>query len=162
MTKALAELFSDDDRVDMAAASTAAWGLAQMGVAYAAYELGSDESVVKRVLAVAGFTTGLLLGLFVLGTFRVRVASWAAIWGLVCGFVVVFSVWLPSTGIAAGLPGWVPEFYKKPVLAWPWFAPLGAGTTIVVAVLLNLLVPPHGPAPAPTDGSPQPGLDPAR
>ncbi len=141
---------------------TAAWGAAQMGVAFAAYELASDQSVVKQVLAVAGFTTGLLLGLFVLGTFRVRVASWAAIWGLVCGFATVLWVWLPSTGVTTGLPAWVPGFYKKPVLAWPWFAPLGAGTTIVVAVLLNLLAPPHGPAPTPADGSPQPGLGPAR
>jgi hypothetical protein len=141
---------------------TVAWGVAQMGVAYAAWELGSDESVVKRVLAIAGFTTGLLLGLFVLGTLRVRVASWAAIWGLVCGFVTVFLAWLPSTGLTADLTGWVPEFYKKPFLAWPWFAPLGAGTTVVVALLLNLFSPPHGPAPEPADRSPESGLDPAR
>jgi SSS family transporter len=141
---------------------TVGWGVAQMGVAYAAWELGSDESVVKRVLAIAGFTTGLLLGLFVLGTLRVRVASWAAIWGLVCGFVTVFLAWLPSTGLTADLTGWVPEFYKKPFLAWPWFAPLGAGTTVVVALLLNLFSPPHGPAPEPADRSAEPVLDPAR
>lgn len=143
-------------------ALTVAWGVAQMGVAYAAWELGSDESVVKRVLAVAGFTTGLLLGLFVLGTLRARVASWAAVGGLVCGFATVFLAWLPSTGLTADLPGGLPEFYKKSFLAWPWFAPLGAGTTVVVALLLNLLSPLHGPAPEPADRSPEPGLDPAR
>jgi SSS family solute:Na+ symporter len=115
---------------------TAGWGLAQMGVAYAALKLGSDESVVFRVLAVAGFTIGLLLGLFILGSFRVRVQSWAALVGLVCGFVVVFAVWLPSTGVTKELD-WVADWYKGPILAWPWFAPLGAGTTVIVALLLN-------------------------
>ena len=33
---------------------TAVWGVAQMGVAYVAYQMGSNDSVVNRVLAVAG------------------------------------------------------------------------------------------------------------
>jgi solute:Na+ symporter, SSS family len=118
---------------------TAAWGVAQMGVAYAALKIGSDQSVVMRVLAVAGFTIGLLLGLFVLGSLPVRVPSWAALVGLVCGFVVVFLVWLPSSGLTNDLAG-VPEWYRKPILAWPWFAPLGAGTTVVVALALNAAI----------------------
>ena len=51
----------------------------------------------------------------------------------------VFAVWLPSTGATADLPEWVPAFYKRPLLAWPWFAPLGAGTTVAVALLANRL-----------------------
>jgi len=117
---------------------TAVWGVAQMGVAYAALQLGSDESIVKRVLAVAGFTMGLLLGLFILGSLQTRVRSTAALIGLVCGFVAVFLVWLPSTGVTKE-SGWVPNWYTKSILAWPWFAPLGAGTTVVVALILNSL-----------------------
>ncbi|MFM8273327.1 MAG: sodium:solute symporter family transporter [Gemmata sp.] len=116
---------------------TAVWGAAQMGVAYAAYQMGGNKSVVEQVLAVAGFTTGLLLGLFLLGSMRRPVQRWAALTGLVCGFLTVFAVWLPSSGLTADLPGWVPAFYKKPLLAWPWFAPVGAGTTILTAVVLN-------------------------
>lgn len=140
--------------------STAGWGVAQMGVAFAAYELGGNESVVKRVMAVAGFTTGLLLGLFFLGSLRVRVPSWAALAGVSCGFQAVLTVWLPGTGATAGLPGWVPDFYKRPLLAWPWFAPLGAGVTVLVALLLTALGRKHGPPPAPPDGGPEPGLGP--
>ncbi len=103
---------------------TVVWGIAQMGVAFAAYKLGGDESVVKKVLAVAGFTTGLLLGLFILGSLRRPVQSWAALTGLVCGFLAVLAVWLPSS-------------FGKPVLAWPWFAPVGTGTTVIVALIVN-------------------------
>ena len=103
---------------------TVVWGVAQMGVAFAAYKLGGDESVVKKVLAVAGFTTGLLLGLFILGSLRRPVQSWAALTGLVCGFLAVLAVWLPSA-------------FGNPVLAWPWFAPVGTGTTVLVDLIVN-------------------------
>lgn len=119
---------------------TAVWGVAQMGVAFAAYQFGGNKSVVEQVLAVAGFTTGLLLGLFLLGSMRTPVRSGAALSGLVCGFLTVFAVWLPSSGLTAGLPSWVPAFYKQPLLAWPWFAPVGAGATVLVALILNQLV----------------------
>ena len=128
---------------------TVVWGVAQMGVAYAAHLLGGNESIVARVLAVAGFTTGLLLGLFILGSLRMKVASWAALAGLVCGFLAVLSVWLPAQ-------------FGPPILAWPWFAPVGTGTTVLVALLLNALRPAHGPPAAPLDGSPEPGVSPAR
>jgi hypothetical protein len=48
---------------------------------------------------------------------------------MVCGFANVLAVWLPS----------LPVFYGKPILAWPWFAPLGAGTTVVVALAVDRL-----------------------
>jgi Na+/proline symporter len=107
---------------------TAVWGCAQMGVAVTAYRLGGQKSVVEQVLAVAGFTTGLLLGLFVLGSLRRPVRSTAALVGMVCGFAAVLSVWVPS------------QFLDKPLLAWPWFAPLGAGTTVLVALAVNAVL----------------------
>ncbi|MBO0697726.1 MAG: hypothetical protein J2P46_04990, partial [Zavarzinella sp.] len=124
---------------------TAVWGLAQVGVAFAAYEVGSDQSVVMQVLAVAGFTTGLLLGLFVLGTMRRPVASWAALVGLVAGFLTVLVVWLPSVPavdrwLREAVPSLMPaDPSRKVALAWPWFAPVGTGTTVAVAVALDAL-----------------------
>ncbi len=117
---------------------TAVWGVAQMAVAYAAYRSGSTDSVVNRVLAVAGATFGLVLGLFVLGSLRKPVRSRAALVGLVCGFLAVLALWLPTTGLTADAPAWVPDVYRKPVLAWPWFAPVGTATTVLVALLINL------------------------
>jgi SSS family transporter len=103
---------------------TAVWGAAQMTVAYVAYQSGSTDSVVNRVLAVAGATFGLVLGLFVLGSLRKPVGSRAALVGLVCGAAAVLGVWLPTA-------------FGKPVLAWPWFAPVGTATTVLVAVAVN-------------------------
>jgi len=119
---------------------TAFWGVMQILVALVAYWSGSNQSIVNRVLAVAGFTTGLILGLFVLGRFRTPVSSRAAMVGLVCGFLAVLSVWLPSV-------------IAQPILAWPWFALVGAGTTVAVALLFSRFVDGHSPTPA--DRSPQ-------
>jgi SSS family transporter len=103
---------------------TAVWGVAQMVVAYGAYQSGSTESVVNRVLAVAGATFGLVLGLFVLGSLRKPVGSRAALVGLVCGAAAVVSVWLPTA-------------FGSQVLAWPWFAPVGTSTTVLVAIAVG-------------------------
>ena len=79
-----------------------------------------------------GFTTGLLLGLFILGSLRRPVRSWAALTGLVCGF---------SGGVGGLAAVRVRGFGRcQPVrhrLAWPWFAPVGAGTTVLVALVLD-------------------------
>ena len=121
------------------------------------------RGVVERVLSVAGLTTGLILGLFLLGRFR-RVPSAAAIGGLVCGAVVVGLAYLPSLDpvqewLKANLPGAFPAD-KKTALAFPWYAPVGAGVTVGVALLLSPLSR-NGPVPTPADGSPEPGVGPA-
>ena len=121
---------SEGHYVTLSRVMTAVWGVAQMAVAVAAYHLGGQKSIVEQVLTVAGFTTGLLLGLFVLGSLRRPVRSGAALVGMVCGFAAVLAVWLPS----------LPPFLNRTLLAWPWFAPLGAGTTVVVALVADRLL----------------------
>lgn len=134
---------------------TVVWGVAQMAVAIIAYQSGSERSVVERVLAVAGFTTGLILGLFLLGRLRRPVPSWAAAVGLVAGFLAVLVVWLPTlSGVDAWLRETLPSVIgpnKKITLAWPWYAPVGAGVTVVVALLAARFGNRHGP---PADRSP--------
>jgi SSS family transporter len=139
---------------------TLVFGVLQMGVALGTYWTESEQKslVVEKVLSVAGLTTGLVLGLFILGTFRRPVQSGAALGGLVAGAVVVLAVWLPSIPdvekcLKALLPGLI-EPDKKIALAWPWYAPVGTGVTVLVAYLLHRLFPPHGSAAAPPDGSP--------
>lgn len=103
---------------------TSVWGVAQIGVALTALAVQSPRSVVDQVLSVAGLTTGMVLGLFLLGSLRRPVGSGAALTGLAVGFLVVLGVWLP-------------ELWDVRLLAWPWFAPVGAGVTILVALLTN-------------------------
>jgi SSS family transporter len=126
--------------------ATAIWGMAQIGVALLAVALDDPRSIIDQVLAVAGFTTGIVLGLFLLGSARRTVSSAAALTGLVAGFAAVLSLWLPS---ALG----------KPILAWPWFAPVGALTTVTVALIADRLGIGHGPPP---DRGAQPGLEQSR
>jgi SSS family transporter len=123
------------------------WGLTRIGVALAAFRLLSDEGVITQVLTVAGFTTGMILGLFVLGSLRRPVSSSSALLGLVVGFVVVFLVWLP------------PLWKEDHRLAWPWYAPVGTITTVVVALALNLLRSHDGSS---ANRGAEPGLDKTR
>ncbi|HEV8061877.1 MAG TPA: sodium:solute symporter [Gemmataceae bacterium] len=120
------------------------WGLGRIGVALAALQLGSQRSIIDQVLAVAGFTTGIVLGLFVLGSLKHPVASASAFFGLIVGFVAVLCAWQ------------LPPLWGKPALAWPWFAPIGSIVTVVVALSVDRLRRSYGSSP---HGSPQPCLD---
>jgi solute:Na+ symporter, SSS family len=122
---------------------TLVWGVTRAGVAVLAVVLGSKQAVVDQVLGVAGLTTGLLLGLFVLGSLRRPVSSGAALAGLAAGLAAVLAVWLPSA-------------WGRTVVAWPWYAPIGTGVTIAVALAANAVRRRHGP---PADGGAKPGLD---
>jgi SSS family transporter len=117
------------------------WGLAQMAVALAALWLQSRRSVVDQVLSVAGFTTGMVLGLFLLGSLKRPVGSRAALVGLAVGFLTVLTVWSLTK------------------LAWPWYAPIGTAVTVLAALAADYLGWGHGSL---ADRGPQPGLDQSR
>jgi solute:Na+ symporter, SSS family len=119
---------------------TLVWGLGRIGVALAALQLGSQRSIIDQVLAVAGFTTGIVLGLFVLGSLKHPVRSSSALFGLVVGFVAVLCAWQ------------LPPLWNQPALAWPWFAPIGSIVTVLVALIVDRLRPSYGSSP---DRSPQ-------
>lgn len=127
---------TDGEYLAVSRGLTAFWALAQACVALAALWLTTDRrdlSVVNQVLAVAGFTTGIVLGLFLLGSLPRRVSSVAALFGLGVGFAAVAAVWLPTT---AG----------ETLVAWPWYAPIGALTTFVVGFVVDLLGLGDGPS----------------
>jgi SSS family transporter len=121
---------------------TVFWGLAQIAVALAAVQFQEQRSVVDSVLSVAGVTTGMVLGLFLLGSLRRPVSSQAALVGLVIGF-------------AAVLAAWVPWFLKQPWLAFPWFAALGTSVTVAVALVVDWVGKRYGPS---ANREPQPSL----
>jgi solute:Na+ symporter, SSS family len=116
---------------------TTVWGFAQMGVALVA-AAALEHSVIEMVLSIAGFTTGMVLGLFLLGRMSRPVGSGAALAGLVVGFLAVLAV-------RVGTP-----------VAWPWYAPIGTLTTVAVALVLDRAILSHG---SPPNRSPEPGLD---
>jgi len=72
-------------------------------------------SVVENALAIAGFSAGILLGVFLLGIFC-RGATQSSV---VCGMLVGL------TAVALA------QFRLDPSLAWPWFAVVGATATFI-------------------------------
>jgi Na+/proline symporter len=112
---------------------TAFWGLAQVGVALATLVIDPQRGVITKVLTVAGFTTGIILGLFILGSLPRAVRSGAAVVGVLTGAATVTLVWRPWT---------------EPLAAWPWYAVIGTSTTVVVAWMVNKMLDFYQGAPA--------------
>ncbi len=117
---------------------TVFWGLSRIAVALLAIRFLGDRTVIRSVLSVAGFTTGVILGLFLLGRMRRPVGSMAALAGLVVGLGTVLALWLTTQ------------------LAWPWYPAVGTLVTVGVAMVLDPLSMRHG---SPADRSAKPGLD---
>ncbi len=97
-----------------------AFGLVQIAIGIAA--AGVSRSVVTDVLAIAGFSAGLLLGVFCLGVLTRRADQVAAITGLL-------------TGLAALLATRFLGLRFELVVAWPWYALIGAVFTFLGGVV---------------------------
>src|SRR5690606_12535921 len=69
---------------------TVGFGVAQIAVGIGARNL--DGSIVDHVLAVAGYVTGLVLGIFLLGILTQRVGQTAALIGLLAGAALVAGI----------------------------------------------------------------------
>lgn len=100
---------------------TVLFGVIQIVVGIAAQRLQS--TVVSSVLGIAGFTTGVVLGVFFLGIFTQRVGQRAAL-----------------AGLSSGLLGMTYVFFGTS-LAWPWYALLGSAGTFVAGLGASLIWP---------------------
>jgi SSS family solute:Na+ symporter len=89
-------------------------------VAIIAYNQGFDESTVKMVLSIAGFSTGLLLGLYILGLIAPHTRESVAI--------AAFFVGLAATCYVA---------FRTPISAW-WYTLVGSTVIVTVGVVLGL------------------------
>ena len=71
---------------------TVMWGTIQMVVAMGATQ--TNQRIVDSVLSIASFTSGPVLGLFLLGTLTRRVGQNGAVAGVLTGIVLMLIVWL--------------------------------------------------------------------
>jgi SSS family transporter len=99
---------------------TAAWGVAQIAIALLAIQLSSR--VVDEVLGIASFTNGVILGVFLLGTFTRDAGSRSAFAGVAVGASVMLAVKL-FTGVS-----------------WQWYVLIGSLVTWGVGALVARLV----------------------
>jgi SSS family solute:Na+ symporter len=109
---------------------TAGWGVLQIGVALVAVHLSSR--VVDEVLGIASFTNGVILGVFLLGTFAPRVRQRSACAGMATGALVVLAVKL-VTGVS-----------------WQWYVLIGSVTTYLAGWSAARLGVDRGAAAGPT------------
>lgn len=107
---------------------TVLFGLAQIFVGIASQSI--ESSVVGNVLAIAGISTGLILGIFFLATFSQRASQASALLGFLVGLATVLYV----------------AFIIKGTVAWPWYTLIGATTVFVVGIATSRFFPATEPA----------------
>jgi SSS family transporter len=93
---------------------TLLFGVLQAGAAIGALAL--SRRVVDEVLGIAAFTSGLVLGLFLLGTLTSRVRERGALAGLATGTLVMLGVKLGTA------------------VSWQWYVVIGATVTFAVGL----------------------------
>lgn len=98
---------------------TVVFGVIQIAVGI----IGSyqNESVVSNVLAIAGMTFGILLGMFGLGVMTRCVQQRGAMVGMIGGMAVLGSV------------------YARTQVAWTWYALIASVSTFVIGYVYSLL-----------------------
>ena len=106
---------------------TVFFGIVQIAIGIAAEQL--SRSVVADALAIAGFSAGLLLGVFFLGVFTKFVDERACLFGLACGLTVLLCIHFVLPRLEVNLD-WPITLSLRPIrIAWPWYALIGASTT---------------------------------
>lgn len=104
--------------------ATLAFTFLQAMVALGAYQVGLEMSVIGAVLAIAGFSLGILLGLMALGMVCGRVSTTPGLMAVAFGFAVGALV-----------------VYSK-TISWPWNSLIAATSTFMAGWLLHQFMPP--------------------
>ena len=99
---------------------TVVFGAIQVQIGIAASYL--SRNVVNDALAIAGFTAGILLGVFGLGVLTRRVGQSSALVGLLAGIAALTAI-----------------RFLTPV-AWPWYAVIGSATTFILGGLHSTMI----------------------
>lgn len=107
------------------------FGVVQVGVGFWATQL--TKAVVDNALTIAGFSAGLMLGVYALGVLTKRVGQTAALLGAAMGLSVLLFVQFGIAPLGAALE---PSRDWKPI-AWPWLALVGSTTTFMTGLALS-------------------------
>ncbi len=122
LTNDILRVESDEQKLRLVKGLTIAFGVAQIVVGIGGQWL--NDSVIGSVLAIQGFTTGIILGVFFLGIATKGVTARAALVGLVTGLVVMSTIKFV-----------VPVIWEGAALAWPWFVLVGSTVTFGAGVV---------------------------
>lgn len=114
---------SERHYLNVSRAATVAFGILQIAVALAAISL--SRRVVDEVLGIASFTNGVILGVFLLGSFTIGVQRRGAFAGMAVGAAVMLAVKLLTP------------------VNWQWYVLIGSLTTFAAGVLASRLLDPR-------------------
>jgi Na+/proline symporter len=124
---------SESAQLTISKIATGAFGVLQIGIALWSYYSGADQSVVERVLKIAAFTSGPMLGLYLIAVLLPKVRERAALTAFFTGLALLsyleFSTWDEWPIPALRWP-WPPIF-------WPWYAVIGSLFTFGVGWALH-------------------------
>lgn len=125
---------SDAAQLNVSRVATGVFGILQVGIALLAYWQGHDKSVVEQVLTIAAFTSGPMLGLYLIAVLLPKVNERAALAAFLIGLVVLsfleLSTWKEWPFPALKAP-W-PKIY------FPWYAVFGSTFTLALGALIGL------------------------
>ncbi|MCA9217710.1 MAG: hypothetical protein KDB27_31795, partial [Planctomycetales bacterium] len=110
---------------------TIAFGVVQIAIGIWAQRF--DDSVITNALAIAGFSSGLLLGLFAIGTFLKQANQTIAMVGLCFGLVVLVLVRFVFGDMLADT-GWEIK------VAWPWLPVIGSVSVFASAWIATFFI----------------------
>lgn len=114
-----------DDRQTLTVARwlTVASAVAHAAVAIAAYAIGVERAIVDIVLSIAGFSIGLLLGLYGLGLIAPKTSEHVALAAFVVGAIVTCYV-----AFGTSVNGY-------------WYTLVGSSTIVIVGLVLGAIFP---------------------
>ncbi|MEZ6053096.1 MAG: sodium:solute symporter [Planctomycetaceae bacterium] len=118
----------ENQRLQLSRGFTIIFGVIQAGLAIVAAQL--SQSVVLDALAIAGFTAGVMLGVFSIGLFIRRAGQSAAVLGMIAGLAVLGVVKFQT------------------LIAWPWYPLIGSLTTVFTSWALSWFLPANATATA--------------
>jgi Na+/proline symporter len=112
---------SDRQSLRLARILTLVFAVVQAAVALAAYALDATSAIIDSVLSIAGFSTGLILGLYFLGLLARKTSERVALVAFSAGTIVTFIV----------------AFGTK--VHYLWYTLVGSGTIVLVGLALSAL-----------------------
>jgi Na+/proline symporter len=113
---------SDRQSLMLARILTIVFAVVQAAVAITAHRLALTTSTINSVLGIAGFSTGLILGLYFLALIVPHVSQRTALTAFSAGTIV-------TCGVVFGTP-----------LHWLWYTLVGSGTIVIVGMALSKLL----------------------
>lgn len=129
------KLNTDAARLRFAKLLTIGFGILQIAVGIGGQFV--PGAVVGSVLAIQSFTTGIILGVFLLGIATKRLGSEAALTGLAVG--LVFMTWVKFGEPWLGFGPLQLLGQETGSIAWPWFALVGSTATFGFGIAAHAL-----------------------